>query len=208
MARTTIRRSALGGFHSQWGGRSGKETRSNDQPFFMTVGTGIRSRLAPRKHHACEVHQYFGNHSIRSIAKKRVKRRYKKMHANYADSRRLNDLSRLVSGCTFTVLNTLGAGFLEKIYENALAHELRAANLAILQQPAVKVFYNDVVVGEYFPDILVESMLLVELKTVAALSDMHRAQCTSYLKATGLRLCLLLNFGKSSLEIKRVAHGL
>ena len=111
-------------------------------------------------------------------------------------------------GCAFTVLNTLGAGFLEKVYENSLAQELRTANLAVIQQPGVKVYYNDVVVGEYFPDLLVESMLLIELKTVAALNDIHRMQCTSYLKATGLRLCLLLNFGKSRLEIKRVAHGL
>jgi GxxExxY protein len=63
-------------------------------------------------------------------------------------------------------------------------------------------------VGEYFPDLLVEDVLLVELKTVKALDDTHRMQCTNYLKATGLRLCLLLNFGKPRLEIKRVVNGL
>jgi len=126
----------------------------------------------------------------------------------HADSNRLNDLSGRVIGCAFTVLNTLGAGFLEKVYENALALELRAAGLAVAQQCSVRVHYNNVVVGEYFVDLLVEDMLLVELKAVRALDHMHRLQCTNYLKATGLRLCLLLNFGKPRLEIKRVIHGL
>jgi GxxExxY protein len=126
----------------------------------------------------------------------------------HADSAVLNDLSGRVIGCAFTVLNTLGAGFLEKVYENALAIEMREAGLAIMQRHAVRVLYHDMVVGEYFPDLLVEAVLLVELKTVKALDDTHRMQCTNYLKATGLRLCLLLNFGKPRLEIKRVVNGL
>jgi GxxExxY protein len=131
------------------------------------------------------------------------------IHAEHADSAvLLNDLSGRVIGCAFTVLNTLGAGFLEKVYENALAIEMRATGLAIVQQPGVRVLYHDMAVGEYFPDLLVEHVLLVELKTVKALDDTHRMQCTNYLKATGLRLCLLLNFGKSRLEIKRVVNGL
>jgi len=113
-----------------------------------------------------------------------------------------------VIGCAFTVLNTLGAGFLEKVYENALALELRAAGLTVVQQCSARVYYNGVVVGEYCADLLVDDLLLVELKTVKALNDVHRMQCTNYLKATGLRLCLLLNFGKPHLEIKRVVHGL
>jgi GxxExxY protein len=130
------------------------------------------------------------------------------MHAEHADSGRLNVLSGRVIGCAFTVLNTLGAGFLEKVYENALAFEVRAAGLTVAQQCGARVYYRDVVVGEYFLDLLVEDLLLVELKTVKALDDAHRMQCTNYLKATGLRLCLLLNFGKPRLEIKRVVHGL
>jgi GxxExxY protein len=113
-----------------------------------------------------------------------------------------------VIGCAFTVLNTLGAGFAEKVYENALAIELRASGLSVAQQCSVRVHYNDAVVGEYFPDLLVEDVLLVELKTVNDLDGAHRMQCTNYLKATGLRLCLLLNFGKPRLEIKRVVNGL
>jgi GxxExxY protein len=106
------------------------------------------------------------------------------------------------------VLNAPGAGFMEKVYENALANEIRAAGLAVARQCSVRVHYNDVVVGEYFAGLLVEDVLLVELKTVKALDDAHRMQCTNYLKASGPRLCLLLNFGKPRLEIKRVVHGL
>jgi len=127
------------------------------------------------------------------------------MHADIAV---LNDLSGRVIGCAFTVLNTLGAGFLEKVHENALAIEMREAGLAIVQQHRFMVLFRNIMVGEYFPDLLVEDVLLVELKTVKALDDTHRMQCTNYLKATGLRLCLLLNFGNSRLEIKRVVNGL
>ena len=130
------------------------------------------------------------------------------MHAEHADNNELNVLSGRLIGCAFTVLNTLDAGFLEKAYENALTVELRAVGLAVVQQCSAKVLYKDVVVGEYFPDLMVEGVLLVESKTVKALDDTHRMQCTNYLKATGLRLCLLLNFGKPHLEIKRVAHNL
>jgi GxxExxY protein len=126
----------------------------------------------------------------------------------HADRERLNDLSGRVIGCAFTVLNTLGAGFLEKVYENALAFELREAGLNVTQQYGIPVFYRNVAVGEYFADLLIEGMLLVELKTVSALDDIHRMQCTNYLKGTGLHLCLLLNFGQPRLEIKRVVNGI
>ena len=125
-----------------------------------------------------------------------------------ADEVRLNSLSELIIGCAFTVANTLGAGFLEKIYENALAHELRKAGLKIAQQRGIIVTYDGVVVGEHAVDLLVEESVLVELKAVKALDDVHRAQCLNYLKATGLRLCLLINFGRPRLEIKRAVLGL
>jgi GxxExxY protein len=79
--------------------------------------------------------------------------------------------------------------------------------LSVAQQRGAKVEYKGVVIGEYFADLMVEAVLLVELKTVKTLDETHRMQCTNYLKATGL-LCLLLNFGKPRLEIKRVVHGL
>jgi GxxExxY protein len=89
-----------------------------------------------------------------------------------------------------------------------LAYEVRAAGLSAVQQYAARVHYKDILVGEYFVDLLVNDVLLVELKTVKALDDAHRMQCTNYSKVTGLRFCLLFNFGKSRLEIKRVVHDL
>ena len=126
----------------------------------------------------------------------------------HADEMRLNELSGRVIGCAFNVPNTLGAGFLEKVYENALAHELRKTGLEVVQQRGLTVTYDGVVVGQHFVDLLVEQALLVELKTASAWDEGHRAQCVNHLKASGLQLCLLLNFGKSRLEIKRVANGL
>ncbi len=125
-----------------------------------------------------------------------------------ANEDRPNALSHQVIGCAFTVLNTPGAGFLEKVYENALAHELRKAGLAIEQQKGVTVMYDGIEVGAYVIDLIVEQTLLVELKAAKALDQAHHAQCINYLKASGLRLGLLLNFGTPRLEIKRVANGL
>jgi GxxExxY protein len=97
-----------------------------------------------------------------------------------------------VIGCAFTELNTLGTGFLEKVYENALVFELRTAGLSVVQQHGVRAYYIDVLVGDYTVDLLVGGLLLVELKTVKALEDACRMQCINYLKATRMQLCLLL----------------
>ena len=123
-----------------------------------------------------------------------------------ADKDNLNDISRLVIGGVFTVLNALGAGFLEKVYENALAHELRKAGLAVEQQRSLTITYDGIVAGEYVADLIVEQALLVELKAANALNEAHHAQCINYLRASGLRLGLLLNFGMKRLEIKRIAN--
>jgi GxxExxY protein len=125
-----------------------------------------------------------------------------------ADEARVNRLSEQVIGCAFQVTNTLGIGFLEKVYENALVHELRKSGLAVRQQHGIVVYYDGVVVGEYAVDLLVEGTIMVELKAVKALDNVHAAQCINYLRATGLRLCLVLNFGKPRLEIQRFANGL
>jgi GxxExxY protein len=126
----------------------------------------------------------------------------------HADEGGVNRLSECVIGCAFRVINTLGSGFLEKVYENALAHEVRKAGPAVAQQRGIIVEYDGIAVGEYAVDLLVEGTILVELKAIKALDSAHTAQCLNYLKATGLHLCLLLNFGKSRLEIQRIAHGL
>ena len=120
----------------------------------------------------------------------------------------LNPLSKRIIGCGLRVASTLGNGFLEKVYENALAHELRKAGLTAEQQRGICVMYDGVMVGEYFIDLLVEASILIELKTVAELSGVHRAQCLNYLRATGMHLCLLMNFGRPRLEVRRVVFDL
>ena len=115
----------------------------------------------------------------------------------------LNALTEKVIGAAFEVSNTLGAGFLEKVYENALAIELRKSGLDVKQQAPINVLYDGIVVGEYFADLLVSDALIVELKAVKEFSDAHAAQCLNYLKATGLPICLLLNFGKPRVAVKR-----
>jgi len=119
----------------------------------------------------------------------------------------MSQLTERVIKCAFAVSNTLGCGFLEKVYENALAHELHKAGLHAEQQYAIKVHYDGVVVGEYVADLLVEECLLVELKAVKELDDIHLAQCLNYLRATKLRLCLLMNFGPPRLEVRRIANN-
>jgi GxxExxY protein len=118
----------------------------------------------------------------------------------------LNGISERIIGCAYMVANTLGHGFLEKVYENALAHELRKAGLRVAQQHSIAVRYDGVVVGEYVADLLVEDFVVVELKAVKALDDIHVAQCLNYLKATDLSLAILLNFGSPKLEIRRIVH--
>jgi GxxExxY protein len=110
-----------------------------------------------------------------------------------------------IAGCAFAVSNGLGSGFLEKIYENALAHELRKAGLSVVQQHATIARYDGIVVGQYVADLLVESLVLVELKHARGIDDRHLAQCLNYLRVTGLPLCLLLNFGKPRVEIRRIS---
>jgi GxxExxY protein len=99
-------------------------------------------------------------------------------------------------------------GFLEKAYENALAHDMREAGLSAEQQKSIAVYYNGIVVEVYVADLAVEEMVVIELKASKTLDAAHTAQCINYLKATGLHLCLLLNFGRPRLEIHSIVHGL
>jgi GxxExxY protein len=120
---------------------------------------------------------------------------------------RWDEVTNKIIGCAYTVSNALGCGFLEKIYENALAHELRKAGLHLEQQKHVTVKYDGIVVGEYIADLLVEEVVLVETKTVKLLDEIHTAQCLNYLKATGLELCLLINFGVPRIKVKRIINN-
>ena len=118
----------------------------------------------------------------------------------------INAITEKIIGCAFQVSNKLGAGFLEKVYENALVYELNNAGLSIKRQVQLKVRYDGVIVGEYAADLLVEKCILVELKTVSNLEKIHLAQCLNYLKATGLKICLLINFGNIKVQIKRLIN--
>jgi GxxExxY protein len=118
----------------------------------------------------------------------------------------LNHITERVIGCAFRVANTLGCGFLEKVYENALVYELRDSGLEVVQQHSIVIRYKDVVVGEYAADLVVEHAVIVELKATKALDAVHEAQWMNYLRATALPVCLLLNFGKPRLEIRRIAN--
>jgi GxxExxY protein len=110
-----------------------------------------------------------------------------------------------IIGCAFTVSNVLGVGFLEKVYENALAHEMRKQCLEVKQQHPIVVRYDGIVVGEYQADFVVGDEVIVELKAVKNVDDVHLAQCLNYLKATGFKRALLLNFGTPRLGVKRIA---
>ena len=123
------------------------------------------------------------------------------------ESDQLNALTEKIIGAAFAVANNLGIGFLEKVYENALAFELRKNGLKAEQQSPIKIYYDNVIVGDYVADLVVEQSVLVELKAVKALDDIHFAQCMNYLKATGMKVCLLLNFGTSKIQIKRIVNN-
>ena len=109
-----------------------------------------------------------------------------------------------IIGCAYTVSNVLGIGFVEKVYENAFVHELRKTGFTVQQQYPIKVVYDDLVVGEFFEDILVDEQILIELKAVSNLDVNHIAQALNYLRATGLSTCLLINFGKSRIQVRNL----
>ena len=117
-----------------------------------------------------------------------------------------DSITERIIGSAFTVSNTLGIVFLEKVYENALAYELRKTGLNVQQQFPVKVRYEGVIVGDYVADILVEDAAVVELKAVKAIDPIHEAQLLNYLKATGFKVGLILNFGTAHLGIKRMVY--
>ena len=116
----------------------------------------------------------------------------------------VNEITRKIIGCAYQVSNTLGIGFIEKVYENALAHVIRKSGLKVVQQHPIKVVFDEIIVGEFFVDLLVEDRVLVELKAVSMLVDNHIAQALNYLRASSLEICLLINFGRPKVEVKRL----
>ena len=108
-----------------------------------------------------------------------------------------SDLTEKIIKAFFKVYNKLGYGFLEKVYENAMALELKAMDLYVEKQKQVEVFYYETRVGYYFADLVVEDKVIVELKAAESICEEHELQLINYLKATEVEVGLLLNFGKT-----------
>jgi GxxExxY protein len=115
----------------------------------------------------------------------------------------INELTYKINGAIFEVNKILGAGFLEKVYENALLFELRMRGLKVENQVPLKVLYKENIVGEYYSDIVVEDQVIIELKAIDQLQKIHEAQLLNYLKATKYKIGLLVNFTHPKAEIKR-----
>lgn len=131
------------------------------------------------------------------------------MNADEIHKRRheLDAVTEKIIGCIYRISNTLGSGFLEKVYENALAIELRKSGLKAQQQYGIQVKYDGAIIGEFAADLLIEEKVIIELKAAKALDEFHMSQCLNYLKATGLCVCLLVNFGKPKTEIRRIVNN-
>jgi GxxExxY protein len=114
------------------------------------------------------------------------------------------ELTEKVIGICFEVSNELGSGFLESVYQKALSIALIQKGLTVEEQVPLKVKFRGQVVGDFYPDILVNSKLILELKSIKSISSEHEAQMINYLKATGLNVGLIVNFGRTKLEWKRL----
>lgn len=113
-----------------------------------------------------------------------------------------DELTKKIIACSYKVHNTLGSGFLEKVYENAMMIELEKANLHAEQQSNISVYYHNKIVGDYYADIIVENEIILEIKAVENLAKIHEVQLVNYLKSSEKEIGLLINFG-SSVEVKR-----
>jgi GxxExxY protein len=126
------------------------------------------------------------------------------MNTNEHESELFDSIAETVIGAAYEVSNTLGAGFLEKVYECALARELALRGLQVRQQVHYSVLYKGQCVGEYVGDLVVANKVLVELKCVDRFGGVHTAQCINYLRASGLKLGLMFNFHRPKVEWKRI----
>ncbi len=123
-----------------------------------------------------------------------------------SDHLELEELTGNIISCGIEVHKKLGPGFLESLYESALLVELQKRGLHTTSQKEIRVFYDGFEIGVHRLDIVVENKVIVELKAVAELDQCHKAQLLSYLKASHLKIGLLLNFSKNILQVKRMAY--
>lgn len=114
------------------------------------------------------------------------------------------NLSEKIRQAFYEVHKYFGTGFLEKVYENSLKYKLEKINLEVYQQYPIPVYYEEIKVGEYFADLFIDQKIILELKVASTLDKIHFAQLKHYLKATGVRLGILINFGNNKLQFKRV----
>ena len=117
-------------------------------------------------------------------------------------------LAEVIISCAYKVGRIMGCGFLEKVYENALVIELVESKLNVETQKQIQVRYQEHIVGEYFADMLIDNDVIIELKAVKKIENIHFAQCQNYLKATGKKLGLIINFGAEKVQVRRVVNGL
>ncbi len=122
------------------------------------------------------------------------------------DNYKHSELTEKIIKAFYKVYNTLGYGFLEKVYENALFIELESIGLNVRKQEPIKVYYEEKEVGVYFADLIINDTIIIELKAAESLSEEHESQLINYLKATDIEVGLLLNFGKKP-EMKRKVYS-
>ncbi len=114
------------------------------------------------------------------------------------------ELTEKIIGTAFEVYKILGYGFLEKIYKKSLIYELKLKNIQTEEEYPIRVKYKNKIVGDYFADLFIEKKVIIEIKTEEYYNKIHEAQLLNYLKATGVRIGLLLNFGRMKCEFKRL----
>ena len=113
------------------------------------------------------------------------------------------ELTEKIIGCAYAVYNALGSGYLESVYRKSLLIELKKAGLSATSEWPIKVYYDDVIVGNFFADVIVEGKVIIELKAVTQLVKAHEVQLVNYLTATKTDVGLLINFGPANVEVKR-----
>lgn len=118
-----------------------------------------------------------------------------------------SDLTEIIRQAAFEVHQYFGSGFLEKVYENTLKYKLEQLEMNVYQQYSIPVYFISIKVGEYFADLIVENKIIIELKAISNLDRIHMAQVKNYLKATKIKLGLLINFGTPKLQFKRIILG-
>ena len=113
------------------------------------------------------------------------------------------ELTEKIIGCAFKVYNAMGYGYLESVYENCIAIELKKANISFERQQEISVSYEGEDVGNFIADLIINDTIIIELKSIKSLAKIHEIQLVNYLVATGKPFGLLINFGEKKVEIKR-----